>query len=361
VAFCRDVNEGLKKIHDIEKKLLDLMPETSYSVRDIKVRVDPSKRCFLRRPESEFSIHTVVVGEEHLNSGKPPIVLVHGFMLGAAGFWKWLPLLAQHRTVYAIDVIGMGGSGRPPFEAGSLTAEAAESLLVDPFQQWVEAMELNEFDLLGHSFGGFVCSAWASRYPEKIRSLGLLSPLLGFSDARIDKFRGAGQELSWQAKAMRSALETAWSRHLTPQTIVRWVPGAKGWMERASTRRFQSMASGVTQEEGRLLSEYVVATMDMPSSTESSATVCFEPFLRPTEVSGGTIKQRLSTLRTPLYAIYGDRDWMDRATIDEVPNCSILELPKSGHHLYLDNPEVLTSLVVSELAKANYRRPPNSS
>mmetsp|Transcript_114914 Transcript_114914/g.321127 ORF Transcript_114914/g.321127 Transcript_114914/m.321127 type:complete len:376 (-) Transcript_114914:89-1216(-) len=332
-------------IRDAEERLLSRMPGTRYRTEDIMVRVGAGRRCFFSAPQEEYHIRTVVVGEEHRD--KPPIVLVHGFMMGGAAFFKWLPMLARERTVYAIDVIGMGGSGRPPFDARGIGAEEAERLLVEPFERWAEALGLREFDLVGHSFGGFVCAAWAAR-GAGVRRMGLLSPLLGFSDERISRLRPA-EDTSWQRRAFLCLVETAWAQNITPQSFVRWIPGARGWFERASTRRFQSMAQGVSQEEGRLLSEYIVATMDMPSSTESSATVCFEPFLRPTEVSGGTIKQRLSALRLPVVLVYGDRDWMDRAAPHEVPNCRILTLPDSGHHLYLDNPEGLTTLMLDHL------------
>merc|ERR1712007_41159 len=84
-------------------------------------------------------------------------------MMGAPAFFKLLPLLAAERTVYAVDIIGMGGSDRPPFNARSMSAEQAEDLLVEPFERWAKAMQLPAFVLVGHSFGGFVAGCWATR------------------------------------------------------------------------------------------------------------------------------------------------------------------------------------------------------
>lgn len=61
---------------------------------------------------------------------------------------------------------------------------------MEPFERWAEALGLREFDLVGHSFGGFVCAAWAAR-GAGVRRMGLLSPLLGFSDERISRLRPA--------------------------------------------------------------------------------------------------------------------------------------------------------------------------
>jgi len=336
----------LASVHAAEERLLAQMPGTPYRAWDVPVEFKAGRRCFGPRQEREYTIHTVAVGLEHRD--KMPIVLVHGFMMGSAAFFKWLPLLAKERTVYAVDVIGMAGSGRPPFDAARLSADEAEELLVASLERWAEATGLSEFALLGHSFGGYLCGAWAARHPGRIQCLGLLSPLLGFSEeriARLERREGA----SWRQQAVKYMVHTVWAHYITPQALVRWVPGAKNWFERASERRFQSMAQNVTPEEGRLLSEYVVATMDMPSSTERAPLVCFGPLLRPLEMKGGTIKARLSRLDVPVFAVYGDRDWMDPASPADVPNCEFVTLPHSGHHLYLDNPVELAEQVLSRL------------
>lgn len=345
-AYTSRINEKLSKIHSAEERLLDLMPGTAYRAWDVPVELDVGRRCFLVPVESEYTIHTVVVGQEHRD--REPLVLVHGFMMGSATFFKWLPLLARERTVYAIDIVGMAGSGRPPFDASRLSADEAEELLVSAFERWADTVGLKSFALLGHSFGGYVCGAWAARHPERVRCLGLLSPLLGFSDARISRYEPT-QDAPWQHHAMKCIVDTVWAKKITPQALVRWIPGAKGWFERASERRFQSFATNVTAEEGRLLSEYVVATMDTPSSTEQAPLVCFGPLLRPLEVAGGTIKARLAQLQIPMFVVYGDHDWMDKASPRELPNCQFVVIPQSGHHLYLDNPEELAAQVLARM------------
>lgn len=344
--FCKTrLSEKLASIHEAEGKVLDLMG-TPYETHDVIVQLDVKNKAF--RSETEYTIHTVVVGMEHRD--KPPIVLIHGFMMGAPGFFKLLPLLAKHRTVYAVDIIGMGGSGRPPFDARSSTAAEAERLLVEPFEQWSASMGLTSFVLLGHSFGGFVAACWASRQPASVTSLGLLSPLLGFSDERIDAFKPK-QDATWQQQAFYCLVETAWSNHLTPQTLMRYTPGAKSWFARMSKRRFspEGWVKDMTEEEGRLLTDYLVKTIDTPSSTESTATVCFGPLMRPVEIDGDTIKKRVAALAMPVFAIYGDRDWMDAASPHEIPKCDFVKLASSGHHLYLDNPSQLAVDILQRL------------
>jgi len=51
----------------------------------------------------------------YLSAGSgPPLLLVHG-LLGYSFSWRFtIPALAQHATVYAIDLLGTGFSDRPP-------------------------------------------------------------------------------------------------------------------------------------------------------------------------------------------------------------------------------------------------------
>eukprot|EP00931_Biecheleriopsis_adriatica_P057579 TRINITY_DN34178_c0_g1_i1.p1 TRINITY_DN34178_c0_g1~~TRINITY_DN34178_c0_g1_i1.p1 ORF type:complete len:401 (-),score=82.16 TRINITY_DN34178_c0_g1_i1:41-1210(-) len=348
----------LGRVHEAELKILKQMDHTEFEVQNIMVPLSMNARCQAcmdqgkwckGHPEHhKYPIHTVIVGADH--NDELPIVLIHGFMMGAACFYKWYPLLAEKRKVYAIDVIGMGGSGQPAFAPSTITKEKAENLLVEPFILWAEAMGLKKFILLGHSFGGFVASAWASRdQGAHIAHLGLLSPLLGWTDQRIEGLKGYFGG-SWQRKAVLSIVESAWANHFTPQTLVRWIPGAEKYFKKNAERRF-GRGKTLTEEEGKLLAEYVIATMLTPASAEAAATVLFEPFCRPVEVDGATIKQRLTTLQVPLFAIYGDHDWMDAATDQEVPNCTFITQTDSGHHLYFDNPPELTEHVLNELSK----------
>merc|ERR1712048_1228455 len=109
------------------------------------------------------------------------------------------------------------------------------------------------------------------------------------------------------------------------------------------------MASGINEEEGKLLSQYVMASMDMPSSAERTATVLFEKWLRPVDYGAGTIKERVARLKMPIFAINGDKDWMEAASPAELPNVKFFVLPCSGHHLYFDNPAALARDILEEL------------
>ena len=108
----------------------------------------------------------------YLRAGSgPALLLVHG-LLGYSFSWRFaIPALAQHATVYAIDLLGTGFSDRPPGLDCSFKA-SAERLI-----QFMDKMGLASCDLLGTSHGGAVAMVMAALAPDRIRRLILVDPV----------------------------------------------------------------------------------------------------------------------------------------------------------------------------------------
>lgn len=101
-------------------------------------------------------------------SEKVPIVLMHGFGAGSAFFAMNLEELAVENPVYAFDTLGFARSSRPAF---SYEPETIEQQFVDSIEQWRKVMGIEKMVLLGHSFGGFLASSYALKYPERLEHL----------------------------------------------------------------------------------------------------------------------------------------------------------------------------------------------
>lgn len=107
------------------------------------------------------------------------MVLVHGYGGGGAIFYKLLKDLASYFHVYAVDLLGMGSSGRPqfPLKQASQNTEIAENFFIDSLKQWKEKIGIKgKYYLAGHSLGGYICSLYTMKYPDEIEKLILISP-----------------------------------------------------------------------------------------------------------------------------------------------------------------------------------------
>lgn len=102
-----------------------------------------------------------------------PLVMLHGFAAGIA-FWVMnLEELSADRPLYAIDLLGFARSSRPTF---SKDAQKIEEQYVESIERWRKAMNIPKMILLGHSFGGFLVSSYAMKFPETIEHLILVDP-----------------------------------------------------------------------------------------------------------------------------------------------------------------------------------------
>jgi pyruvate dehydrogenase E2 component (dihydrolipoamide acetyltransferase) len=101
-------------------------------------------------------------------SDRIPVLLLHGF---GADLNTWIftqPALAEGRRVIALDLPGHGGSTK------QLDHADVESLatIVD---HALKALGIERLHLVGHSMGGGIAIAFASREPERVATLTLIA------------------------------------------------------------------------------------------------------------------------------------------------------------------------------------------
>lgn len=154
-------------IEEIESKIL----------KNLKVHID---RYFVNIRNNSLKIWTMSANTESKNT---PIVFVHGFCGGLA---MWLPNideLSESRPFYAFDLLGFGRSSRPNFSTDPIVAETQ---FIESIEDWRKALNLEQFILLGHSFGGYLVTSYALKYPNRVRALILADPW-GFPEKPASK------------------------------------------------------------------------------------------------------------------------------------------------------------------------------
>jgi 4,5:9,10-diseco-3-hydroxy-5,9,17-trioxoandrosta-1(10),2-diene-4-oate hydrolase len=106
---------------------------------------------------------------EHAGSGRPAL-LIHGLVGSSANWRNNIAALAAQTSVYAIDLVNMGKSQRVGGLDPGLGATARRIGLV------MDALGLNEADIVAHSHGGAVALMFAALHPERVRRLILFAP-----------------------------------------------------------------------------------------------------------------------------------------------------------------------------------------
>ncbi|CAF9909622.1 MAG: hypothetical protein ALECFALPRED_005856 [Alectoria fallacina] len=129
------------------------------------------------RALNEFSVERM--GED-INQN---LVILHGYGAGLGFFYKNFEGLSRVKgwRVYALDLLGMGRSSRPPFKLHSKDRQKciteAENWFIDALEEWRVQKKIERFTLVGHSLGGYMSVAYALKYPGHLNKLILASPV----------------------------------------------------------------------------------------------------------------------------------------------------------------------------------------
>ncbi|ORZ35239.1 Alpha/Beta hydrolase protein [Catenaria anguillulae PL171] len=326
-----------------------------------------------------YEINTLSVtgkkGQPSVNE-KPHLVLVHGWG-GALGMWlRNLEELSEHYTVHAIDLLGWGGSSRPPFSSiypstssstAHATALAAQAYFVDSLESWRAAQNISTFHLVGHSMGGFISASYYLRFPHRLSNLTLLSPigLQGFQ---------APPTATLRTKLQAALVHQAWQ--FTPQRILVHVLGkdkAREMVMRARTRIARMFGRGGGAGQGHrdippaVIVDYLLAGIHRAPGVAGEAAfaklgspakgwvVPLDAQLKKALVSSPD--GRLADAEGSLAIAYGVGDWIDPryALWDLQPSVlkenaaaklEVYLVEGAGHHAYVENVRVMNDIVL---------------
>lgn len=341
----RWIPTSIKEVLASERSLLSLV-KTPYVEEEVNIGSGPpgSKVRWFRSSSNEPRfIHTVTY-ETAENSKAPTLVMVHGYGASQGFFFRNFDALASRFRVIAIDQLGWGASSRPDFTCKS--TEETEAWFIDSFEEWRKAKNLDQFILLGHSFGGYVAAKYALKYPEHVRHL-ILVGSAGFSDESNKKAEWVTQfKSTWKG----AILNHLWESNFTPQKFVRslgpWGPRiVKGY----TSVRFVTRTTGDTlnEVEAKLLSDYVYHTL----AAKASGELCLKYIFAFGAFARSPLLRSASEWKVPTTFIYGYYDWMDYEGAVEarklmsVP-AEIIRVPQAGHFAFLDNASAFHSAVL---------------
>ena len=261
------------------------------------------------------------------------VVLIHGF--GASwGHWrKNIPALAEHYRVYAIDLIGFGGSAKPsPGSEIDYTFETWAQQIADFCREVVGTPVF----LVGNSIGCIAAMQTAVDYPDLVREVALLNCSLRLLHDRrrptLPWYRNLGTPILQNILGVRWIGHSFFSLLAKPKTVRKILLQAYGHPE------------AVTDE---------LVDMLMAPAAEPGAADVFLAFTRYSQ--GPLPEDLLEVLPCPALLLWGDRDpWEPIALGRELTKYAAVEqfipLEGAGHCPQDEVPEQVNAILIDWLA-----------
>jgi cardiolipin-specific phospholipase len=314
------------------------------------------------RALNEFSV------ERNDEKTEQNLVIIHGYGAGLGFFYKNFEPLSRAKgwQLYALDMLGMGRSSRPPFHIKGKTREKqiteAEDWFVDSLEEWRKKRNIDKMTLVGHSMGGYMAVCYALKYPGHLNKLILASPV-GIpedpyatqaampeppdstlpSEFTQDQDADTTQSdnnnfLNRQKKAEEEAAKNVgavpgpdgkpaprrmpkwltylWDANISPFSFVRWSGPlgprlVSGW----TSRRF----SHLPNEEATALHDYAYSLFRLRGSGEYALAYILAPgafarsplIRRVQGIGRQTLPDGTTENGVPVVLMYGENDWMD--------------------------------------------------
>ncbi len=142
---------------------------------------------------------------------RPFMILQHGFNRSSKYWYQWAPILARYYKVVCPDLRGLGRSTEGFNAVNGLSAEHYLSDLVSI----IESLDVDSVHYAGESLGGMLGIALTASYPERVRTLSLLSAPLAIGPETVKK-HAVGYP-SWE-HALRELGSVGWSKAMNTAT-----------------------------------------------------------------------------------------------------------------------------------------------
>jgi pimeloyl-ACP methyl ester carboxylesterase len=271
------------------------------------------------------TVNGIEIAYEEHGGGTRPFVLLHGFTGSRRDFAPRVAELAALGRVVLPDLRGHGDSTKTGDANGYSFDQLAADLLA-----FLDALEIERCDLLGHSMGGMVALRAALCWPERFASLVLMDTSARVPDnlarepielaARIAREAGMPQ----LAKLMRA-------RAASPEAS-----------RTDADRRLEAEWGDRYWDEWRFPNYHA---MD-PHAFGAFGAELFDQT---------PLGARLAEIRCPTLVLVGSGDTGFLAAADElvrdIPDARLARIPEAGHQPQLENPAAWLAALGDHLAR----------
>jgi pimeloyl-ACP methyl ester carboxylesterase len=250
------------------------------------------------------------------------MLLIHGLVGSSANWRNNIGALAQHASVYAIDLVNMGKSQRVGGLDAGLTATANRIVAV------MDALNLSEADIVAHSHGGAVALMLAALHPRRVRRLILFAPANPYNRS---------------SDVMVRIYSTAWGG-----VIARMLPYLPARIQRIA---LGGMYGGADRVPDRCLQEITDGLRSRATLRHVLRVIrCWCAEMAKLEAALCRVKC------IPMLLVWGDRDCTVSLNSGiqlnrELRTSELLIVPGGGHSVFLETPEVSNRIMLEWLGR----------
>ena len=250
----------------------------------------------------------------------PAVVLLHAYLQHARTWDTVATGLADRFRVLALDQRGFGES--------EWAADYHELRLVADLAEFVDALELGTFSLVGFSIGGSAAITYAQLYPERVQRLVAFEC---FTDPDVAEEAPYRHTMLAHLSRLRSLPET----FAAPEEAV---------------RAFRPLAPYAAEEE---LRHWMLG--GLKQQPDGRWTWRYDPIFRtPASLPGrlnadpDVLAARMAGVRCATLLLAGEESWMVEPTQrmqTRNPQARMTTVPEAGHWIPLDNPHGFLEVV----------------
>jgi pimeloyl-ACP methyl ester carboxylesterase len=260
-------------------------------------------------------LREIPIKAAYLERGKgQTLLLLHGFMANADYWLPSIDLLSAQYHCIAPDLLGFGSSSQPKIIYNL-------AVQVDFIHQLIVKLNSKSIIIMGHSFGSWVATAYALKYPETLTSLILTAPAGIRDDSFCDRYKYM-QPLLWDSKWV--------DRALTLLGTIASIAGKKAEIENIKYIRQELKNQPVARD-----------------------------FLRSRmtpEAAIDTVEKDIYRLTVPTLVIAGELDdtipmWHSETYAQEIPKAKLEIIAGADHKLPQNYAKEMAELVMSFLSK----------
>lgn len=239
-----------------------------------------------------------------------------------------------------------------------------ENYYVDKIEQWRRENQVERFNLVGHSFGGYLSYKYALKYPQCVERLSLLSPL--GMERNIHSINNTFKEnVVYELEESDPSSFLYWRKFEVPRILFENQFSVLRWMGPIGSRLCMGFInSSYAKVPSQAYRDYLFESFLGKKPFAKQNIHALKHLFTQGLLARDPIMDTIDQLKVPKVSLfYGDHDWMNSHAgylmVERLkdmrinsPNTteSYIEVPEAGHNLFLDNPAFFSKKLLEFLS-----------